>query len=125
MAMPPSARTCLLRGDPELDAAVLGSSVVCLVARNRLRLTKPFDGHAATRDATCRQIICDRPGSALRQTLVVGIRANRVGMALDRDPNVGVVLEYPDCLVEHGFSVGPDGRLVEVEVQTAQDDLLF
>ena len=76
----------------QLDAAVLGSAALGLIAGHRPRFAVADDVHPLRRDAVIDEVAEHRLGAAHRQRLVVLVAADRVGVTLDGDAHVRVLL---------------------------------
>src|SRR5574341_894506 len=63
-----------------------------------------------------QEVLPDGSSSPLRETLVVLIGADAVGMALYRNLIARVLLDKPESLLELGGVRIPDNRLIEVEI---------
>src|SRR5579862_4304167 len=100
----------------DLDAPVLRSSFLRLVAGDRLGLAPALGRDAARLDALVLHVVGDRLRAPLRQLLVVGVGADRVGVALDQHADARVPLQLANDLVDLLLALRLQDRLVEVEV---------
>src|SRR5690349_2250318 len=87
------------RDDRDLDAAVLRTAGLGVVAGDRTGLARAGHDHALHADAAARQVAGDRIGAIHRQLLVVGVRTDAVGMAGDLDHGLVVLVERPRDVV--------------------------
>src|SRR5207247_5554364 len=76
----------------DLDPPVLGAAGLGLVARDRLRLAPALHADAGRVDALRDQVVPHCLRAPLGELLVVGVRADRLGVALDRRPPVWLVI---------------------------------
>src|SRR5436309_6036652 len=130
MGLPSSSRHPLLRGGNlflgDLDAPVSGPALLRLVAGDRLRLAPALGRDALGVDAARIHVVPHRVGAPLREPLVVSVRPDRVGVALDQRSEVRVFLHRRhDLRVDLLLARGLERRLVEVEVRVGRElDLL-
>jgi len=98
----------LLQPD-QLDPAILLLAFGRRVVRHRARLAEAGGLEPAIGDGVgLDQEGLDRGGTALGERPVVGVLAVAIGVALDRDPKVGVVLQQGPDLLERRRGLGPD-----------------
>src|SRR6185436_1538780 len=82
-----------VRADVDLDAAVELAAVGRAVRRSRLRFAVADGVDARVAHAEVLEIARHRAGAALREALVVRVRADRVGVTRHFDRGVRVLLE--------------------------------
>src|SRR5438067_12929656 len=111
--------------DFELDAAVLGAALARLVVGDGLLLALAFGVDAVRLDALGDEVRLYRLGAAHGELLVVGVAADRVGVA-DGDHHFEVhASDLRREIVELRLALGLDDRLVEVEEHVGREgDLL-
>src|SRR5207244_5673123 len=95
---------------------VLGAAGLGLVARDRLRLAPTLHADAGRVDALRDHVVPHRLRAPLGELLVVGVRADRVGVTLDRDLHARLVLHHRDPPAPHLLARGLERRLVEAEL---------
>src|SRR5262249_10673932 len=109
----------------DLDAPVLGATFGRLVVGDRLRLAEAARRDAARAHALRHHVILHGVGATLRELLVVGVRAHRVRVSLDRRGQRRLVLHRLHRGVDEPLALGLEVGLVEVELWPVQlDDLL-
>ena len=109
----------------DFHATVLRAAFGGLVVGDGLLLALAFGVDAVLLDALADQVGLDGFGAADRQLLVVGVGADRVGVA-DGDDDFEVdAAHLADQVVELGLAFGLQHRLVEVEERVGREgDLL-
>src|SRR6185295_18166609 len=85
------------------------------VARHRGALAEAERGHAPGVDAAVRQIVFNRPGTTLGQILVGLVVTQRIGVALDDDGRLAVVVDDVGHLLERGADPGIEAGRARVE----------
>src|SRR5580698_507605 len=114
----------LLVGRYQLDPAVLCPALGGLVGRHEVRLAEALRYQLARRNTLVLKVCRDRFCPPLRQFQVVRYRANAIAIAVDVHLHVRVSLQRFGCLIQHRLVHVADVVLVEVEVHSAQYDLL-
>src|SRR5690348_5634420 len=117
----------------QLDATVALTASRGLVGVDRVRLAEALHrSDAVGRDSVRGQITINDVGTTIGQTLVVRIGADRVGVAVDLDLDLGITVQRIHSLVEDGHRIGFRRfqgradvglallRTVELEVHAAQ-----
>src|SRR4030095_4182230 len=90
-----------------------------------IRLAESLGGQARRGNTALDQPLTHRVGAALRKLLVVRVGADAVRVAVAGHVDVRLLLQDRTGLLEDRYRIGPNVRLVEVEVHTAQQDLLL
>src|SRR6266542_2270078 len=101
--------------DVDLDAAVELAAVRGAVRRARLGLAVADGVDARAAHAEVFEVARHGAGAAIRETLVVRVRADRVSVSGDFDRRVRVLLEHVGHLAERGARGRAEPARVEVE----------
>src|SRR5438270_8829722 len=104
-----------VRADVDLDAAVELPAVRGAVRRARLGLAVADGVDARAFHAEGLEVVGHRAGPAIGETLVVRVRADRVGVSGDLDRRARVLLEHVGHLAERRARRGAERARVEVE----------
>ena len=106
--------------DQEVGAAVLGPALVGVLRAGRPLLAVADHGDPRGRHAARHQIVLRGPGPAVTERGVVVAGATLVGVALDHEELVGVLLEPSSVGVQQRCVRLPDVGLVELEVDVGE-----
>src|SRR5271156_58432 len=108
----------------QLDAAILSAALGRLVGRDEVGLAVSGHPQLGGMDSATQQVVGDGVGAALGQMLVVVHTADNVAVTVDVDDDRRILLQDRDGLIQHGGVTRADIRLVEVEMHSAQHQLL-
>src|SRR5208283_2804024 len=109
----------------QFDAAVLSAALVRIVGGDEVGLAVPVRDQLVRRDSGFHEVIHHGFRTSIRQLQVVFLAADRVAVAVDVDRDVRIGLQSRCGFIENGGITRPDLRLVEVEMYTAEHQLLI
>jgi hypothetical protein len=105
--------------DVELDPPILGATFFGLVGGDRTRLAEALRHQLAAADAEAHQVVLDRLGTMLGESLVVLIGASGVGVTIHGHSDPGIFAQDARGFCQCVGRVGTDRGLVEIEVHAA------